>query len=1105
MAHTESDAAAAATAAMENILRQLQSPNNEMRNEAEAAFNAAKQRPGTCLDALCTLAITSNDMVMRAAAAVLLRRTAIELWEGATEDTKIVIKQKLLQGVRSEPNANNRKKLCDTVSVLASGVATQGGWPELFPFLFEMSKSPSSHDRESALYIFSQLPGYISTLLEPHLGTLHQLFHVGLNDPDQMVRVAALKATCSILNTFESSKCKSFEDLVPFMLRPVSESLNASDEDTARTSIEMLIDVMDTEPRFWRNHLEIVVAAMLSVASSTSLEESTRQLGLEFLTSAAEKLPTACRKLPNFASSVIPVAMGMMLEIEDESEWYAKDDDDDDAMDYTNFDAGQESLDRLAISLGGKTVLPIAFTLIPQFLNNADSWTHRHAGLLALSQIGEGCERQIEDQLGHVIALALQRFGDPHPRVRWAAINCVGQMCTDFGPRIQREFHGQILPALIAVMDDAGNPRVQSHAAAAVINFCDEATPEIIGPYMELLLAKLLTLLQSNRKITQEQAVTAVAAVADAAASLFSPFYDTFMPLLRKVLTLATGRTELRRLRGKVMECISLIGLSVGREKFVQDAEQVMDILVRTQGRGMDADDPQSFYLMQAYARICRCLKDLFIPYLPYVMPGLLEAAAQKPDIEVLDALDDEDEEEDDGMETIRIGDKRIGIRTSALDDKATAVGMIACFVAELGAGFFPYVEQTAQVMVPLLKFFYHDECRSSAASCCPDLIKCVAARGESSMADVKQLFNFIMPTMLDAISGEPDVEVLVVLVEALGESINAVGPAVIAEETAQLHRAVFIIAELLQDRAERKAERAQQALADEWDEEEQADAELEGAKDDEMLDLIGDAIEIMLRNAGPAFLSAFESAEHRRNIPPLVQTFAHMLAPERPSNERRVALCVFCDVIEHGGPGGVAYTERVLPAMQMYCTDEDPSVRQAAAYGIGACAKFGGEAFARAGGEGVLGPLGAVVSAPQARSEEYEMSTDNAISALIKMLEFQTASVLDINGVMQAVLSYLPMKCDLPEAKSAHGGFLRLVERGEPFLYGPDFVNLMNIFRIFAELLGTELMDDADIARSILVLKSMYTRVPEDKARLAISRLTSTHQARLQAALSHP
>ena len=45
--------------------------------------------------------------------------------------------------------------------------------------------------------------------------------------------------------------------------------------------------------------------------------------------------------------------------------------------------------------------------------------------------------------------------------MRWAACQALGQMCTDLGPDIQERAGGRILPALMAAMDDFGNPRVQ--------------------------------------------------------------------------------------------------------------------------------------------------------------------------------------------------------------------------------------------------------------------------------------------------------------------------------------------------------------------------------------------------------------------------------------------------------------------------------------------------------------------------------------------------------------------------------------------------------------------------------------------------------------------
>jgi hypothetical protein len=50
------------------------------------------------------------------------------------------------------------------------------------------------------------------------------------------------------------------------------------------------------------------------------------------------------------------------------------------------------------------------------------------------------------------------------------------------------------------------------------------------------------------------------------------------MPLLRHILSNATDKSH-ALLRAKALECISLVGMSVGREQFREDAHRVMQFM----------------------------------------------------------------------------------------------------------------------------------------------------------------------------------------------------------------------------------------------------------------------------------------------------------------------------------------------------------------------------------------------------------------------------------------------------------------------------------------------------------------------------------------------
>lgn len=75
-----------------------------------------------------------------------------------------------------------------------------------------------------------------------------------------------------------------------------------------------------------------------------------------------------------------------------------------------------------------------------------------------------------------------------------------------------------------------------------------------------------------------------MASVADCAKEHFERYYDSVMPLLRHLLSSASQRTH-QLLRAKALECISLVGMAVGRDRFRGDAHEVMKFMQALQVR----------------------------------------------------------------------------------------------------------------------------------------------------------------------------------------------------------------------------------------------------------------------------------------------------------------------------------------------------------------------------------------------------------------------------------------------------------------------------------------------------------------------------------------
>jgi HEAT repeat protein len=274
---------------------------------------------------------------------------------------------------------------------------------------------------------------------------------------------------------------------------------------------------------------------------------------------------------------------------------------------------------------------------------------------MAISAISEGCRDMMEQELDKILELVVPALKDPHPRVRWAGCNALGQMSTDFAGTMQEKYHRVVLESIIPVLDspeprcvhpstgtkrDLTHSRVQSHAAAALVNFCEEAEKEVLEPYLDDLLKRLLALLHNDQKrYVQEQALSTIATIADSAEAAFGRYYSTLMPLLFNVLNRSpdSQSKELRLLNAKAMECATLIALAVGKERLGNDATALVHVLARIQTSVTDPDDPQGSYLLHCWGRMCRVMGNDFLPYLPSVMPPLLELASAKADVQLVD------------------------------------------------------------------------------------------------------------------------------------------------------------------------------------------------------------------------------------------------------------------------------------------------------------------------------------------------------------------------------------------------------------------------------------------------------------------------------------
>lgn len=648
---------------------------------------------------------------------------------------------------------------------------------------------------------------------------------------------------------------------------------------------------------------------------------------------------------------------------------------------------------------------------------SSQAWRDRHAALMAISAISEGCRDLMVNELEQVLALVVPALRDPHPRVRYAGCNALGQMSTDFAGTMQEKYHGTVLNNIIPVLSSP-EPRVQSHAAAALVNFCEEAERSILEPYLENLLSRLLDLLRSPKRYLQEQALSTIATIADSAETAFGQYYETLMPLLLNVLKEEQGK-EYRLLRAKAMECATLIALAVGKERMGQDALNLVQILGHIQQNITDADDPQSQYLLHCWGRMCRVLGRDFVPYLPGVMPPLLTVAAAKADIQLLDDDDQiEQVENDEGWELVPLKGKVIGIKTSALEDKNTAIELITIYAQILEGAFEPYVLETMEkIAVPGLAFFFHDPVRVSAAKLIPQLLNSFKQAHGHQSPGFGDMWSKVAEKIIEVLSAEPTVDTLAEMYQCFYESVEVVGRNSL---TAQ-HLQAFVDSakSTLEDYQMRVKQRLEEQAELEEGDEENLEYEYAVEDDQNLLSDMNKAFHTIFKNQGTSFLPAWQQ---------LIQFYDNFITSQDPT-QRQWALCIMDDVLEFCGDESWAFKDHIMQPLAAGLQDDNAANRQAAAYGVGVAAQKGGAAWADFVACSIPS-LFQVTQHPQSRTEEHVFATENASASIAKILHFNASKVQNPQEVATNWLETLPITFDEEAAPYAYSFIAQLIDQ---------------------------------------------------------------------------
>lgn len=923
-----------------------------------------------------------------------------ESWQSMPPSVKAAIRQGLWHNFTHETDPELVRKLSHAVARASEG------WADLVAASIGLLGSTNDQARQVGVFFLLEQMSEYSDELKSDPARLLPVFQAALLDGMALpVRCAALKALFSLLTHMETmaavtnggtsstkgGKGSPVEGLLPLagvavgsvgrVLEGYGQGQMPANE--VQKVLELLADTMEVASKFFTAQMEGILQLMMALGAKEGRkagegkdeEEEAALLGLkcaavEVLLVCCKECPGTVRKVQGFPQAFLTLCMtlcaaasaqgdvaawGRKMNFEPEGET-PEGSSNEEGAEQENVAAA--AIYRLMATLGGKTMLPIAMTLVPEWLGatGPEHWAQRRVSLLVVEALVDYCPKVIKPSFGQMLKTAVDFTQDAHPRVSAEAFHLVNMLSAKFPELVPQGTHLQsTLPALHAIIGDSSRflrlRGIAVRTLAVLLSACEERLPaSSLTPYMDPLLTALISCLQPDMPPElQETTLDAVAAMATVAQGGFVSHYQGVMGGLKGILSsssssaAATGQAG--NLRDKAIECVGILGSAVGRRdkgegtNFATDATEVMQLLVG-QLQGAAPGQVSFERLGPATGVVCTALGDLFLPF----VPTLVSLLAQTTQLDLGFAMQDVGEEVEEGVtagEDGRVvasvvdlkglgGKKRITINTYAMQEVEAALDTLDKYARVLGGKFVEPAEALLPLLGPLIQC-PHSEIRSSAALCAAAAFDCIVEAGKAGQRDAataaQPLLLQILPLLVDQMDKEQQTEARQYLAQAIRDVLRACAESGgVSKATgafalpvtklghAECTAVAVKVRESMLQSLIRRSEIEQQFEADDEMEEEDYDALLEavGEEASTMSDLT-DCMGYLIKAEREAFIPIFDA-----HVVPLLQALLSPPGPgkKNPATLMAVSICLFDDMIEYASPAAHKYLPTFLPLL---------------------------------------------------------------------------------------------------------------------------------------------------------------------------------------------
>ena len=907
---------------------------------------------------------------------------------------------------------------------------------------------------------------YVSDFLTSHLEKISSLVKKGIESQSGEIKVSTVEVIGTLVSNLPAKEGKRYFKFAPQVIKLLNEMFFGTNGniDHARDILGVVDDVVETDPKFFKPNFKELVNLMVKIKDLPTATGEDKDMSLDIVVNMAQRYPDVPQANKELLSKIVELTFNHILEVPESfgDNWENPPDayDDEKEEEHINdiIDFATECIDRLCGSLDSKLMLKSLADRVTKFLESKE-WKKTFGAFMALSQSSECIDDPAEIKF---IVTKIKDFAkDKDPRVRYAVFYCLSQLSIDFSPELQESFHPELLAVLMQGLDDEV-PRVVAGVCSSAYNFLGECDEEQLKPVFEGFFKKLMSIVASASSYVKENALSALSALSVGAPELFTPYYDNTMETLLKIFSETTAE-PLKRFRGKVLECISIISRENGAHGFLKYSNQIFDALALIQQNGIkDCEDSLGKLIVLVYPTFIKLLEERFSAFVPKLVPSLLPilqmVTRKLPNkgTQLTKALLAEKQEEDEEE------------NTDEENQFISCFSLISTLYQECPQAVAGYSKEFIDFIKLFLDYQQKDSIRGEAAEVLPEIIKsCSSGDQKLPTSEVTSLISSLWEVM----DHEEDVEVLIRQLTSLQDVVLAAGPIFDeAQLQVQFKKCLDHLA-----LSEKRLKQAEEELDDDEDELEVFQI-LEQDKDME-----NQFVCTLAEMLGKAFRNHISISKDINEL--LHKDYILTCTDEKQSNlKRKFGISLISSLIDSFKfELPETRLKEYYEMFKKFSQDKDIFFRHVAVFGIGSMAVVFGDKWIpyMQNSLEVLRKASLIQKAEEELDEVFSSTKENIVSSIAKIIKvtWEKNSVDYNKALLNKWLPTLPLEFDHIEAHFCHEFLMDLLDQHQSLVFNKN-ENIIMVLKIFTAIYEQESSNKKLDAR----IRQLFSRLKNDK-----------------------